>query len=131
MQVAVTKPCSTFCDLMDCSTLGSSVLQHLLEFAQIMSIELVMPSNHFVLCRPLLPTAFNLSKHQGLFQRIFASGGQSIGVSASALVLPMYIQGWFPLELTGLIPLLSKGLSRAFSSTTIRKYQFFGTQPFI
>ena len=55
----------------------------------------------------------------------------NIRVSASALVLPMYIQGWFPLKLTGLIPLLSKGLSRAFSSTTIQKYQFFGSQPSI
>ena len=53
MQVAITKSCSTFCDRMDCSTLGSSVLQHL-EFAQIMSIESVMPSIHLVLCRPLL-----------------------------------------------------------------------------
>ena len=55
MQVAVTKPCSTFCHLMDCSTLGSSVLQHLLEFAQIMSIELVIPSNHFVSVVPFSP----------------------------------------------------------------------------
>ena len=57
----------------------------------------------------------------------FASGGQSIGASAS--VLPMNSQGWFPLGLTGLISLLSKGLSRVFFSTTIRKHQFFGTQP--
>ena len=52
--------------------------------------------------------------------RLFASGGQSIGVSASASVLPMNIQDWFPLRLAGLISLLSKGLSRAFSSTTVR-----------
>ena len=57
------------------------------------------------------------------------SGGRSIGTSASASVLPMNIQGWFPLGWTGLISLLSKGLSRVFSSTTIRKHQFFGTQP--
>ena len=55
---------------------------------------------------------------------LFASGGQSIGVSTSASVLPMNIQGWFPLWLTGLISLLSKGLSRVFSSTTVWKYQF-------
>ena len=60
---------------------------------------------------------------------LFASGGQSIGASASASVLPMNIQGWFPLGLTGLISLLSKGLSRVFSSTTIQRHQFFGTQP--
>ena len=61
--------------------------------------------------------------------QLFASGGQSIRASASALVLPMNIQGWFPLGLTGLISLQSKGLSRVFSSTTIRKHHFFGTQP--
>ena len=54
--------------------------------------------------------------------QLFASGGQSIGVSASALVLPMNIQGWFPFRLTGLISLMSKGLSRVFSSTTIFLY---------
>ena len=61
--------------------------------------------------------------------RLFASGGQSIGASASATVLPMNIQGRFPLGLTGFISLLSKGLSRVFSSTTVEKHQFFGTQP--
>ena len=61
---------------------------------------------------------------------LFTSGGQSIGTSASASVLPMNIQGWFPLGLTGLISLLSKGLSRVFSSTTIWKHQFYGAQPF-
>ena len=59
---------------------------------------------------------------------LFASGGQSIGVSASTSVLPMNIQGWLPLGLTGLI-LQSKGLSRVFSSITVWKHQFFGTQP--
>ena len=58
---------------------------------------------------------------------IFVSGGQSIGASAS--VLPMNIQGWFPLGLTGLISLRSKGLSSIFSSTTVQKHQFFGAQP--
>ena len=60
---------------------------------------------------------------------LFASDGQSIGASALATVLPMNIQGWFPLGLNGLISLLSKGNSRIFSSTTVRKHQFFGTQP--
>ena len=64
-----------------------------------------------------------------LMSQPFASDGQSIGVSASASVLPMNIQGCFPLGLTGWISLLSKGLSRVFSSTTIRKHQFFSTQP--
>ena len=60
---------------------------------------------------------------------LFASGGQSIGDSASASVLPMNIQGRFPLGLTGLISLQSKGHSRVFSNTTVQKHQFFGTQP--
>ena len=62
-------------------------------------------------------------------KKLFASGDQSIGASASASALPMSIQGWFPLRLTGLISLLSKRLSRVFSSTTVRKCQFFGTLP--
>ena len=60
--------------------------------------------------------------------QFFASGGQSIGVSTSASVLPRNIQDWFPLRLTSLISLLSKGLSRVFSSTTVQKHQFFGAQ---
>ena len=60
--------------------------------------------------------------------QFFASGGQSIGVLASASVLPMNIQYWFPLGLTGLISLQSKGLSRVFSNTTIQKHQFFSAQ---
>ena len=58
----------------------------------------------------------------------FASGGQSIGVSASTLVLPMNIQDWPPLEWTGWISLQSKGLSRVFSNTIVQKHQFFSAQ---
>ena len=58
----------------------------------------------------------------------FASGGQSIGASASASVLPMNSQGWFPLRLTALISLQSQGLSRVFSNTRIQKHQFFSAQ---
>ena len=61
--------------------------------------------------------------------QLFTSGGQSIGASALATVLPMSIQGWFPLGLTGLISLQSKGFSRIFSGTTIQRHQFFGIQP--
>ena len=66
----------------------------------------------------------------GSFQmsQFFASGGQSTGVSASASVLPMNIQDWFPLGWTGWISLQSKGLSRVFSSTTVQKYHFFRAQ---
>ena len=59
----------------------------------------------------------------------FASGGQGIGASTSASVLSMNIQGWFPLGLTRLISLPSKGLARVFSNTTVQKHQFFGNQP--
>ena len=61
---------------------------------------------------------------------LFALGDQSIGASTSATVLPVNIQGWFPLGLTGLFSLQSKGLSRVFSNTTVQKHQFFSTQPF-
>ena len=61
----------------------------------------------------------------------FASGGQSIGVSASTSVLPTNIQDWFSLGLTGWISLLSKGLSRIFSNTTVQKHQFFSAQLFL
>ena len=66
----------------------------------------------------------------GSFQmsQFFASGGQSFGVSASASVLPMNIQDWFPLGWTGWISLLSKGLSRVLSNPTVQKHQFFGAQ---
>ena len=60
--------------------------------------------------------------------QFFTSGSQSIGVSASTSVLPTNIQDWFPLGWTGWISLLSKGLSRVFSNTTVQKHQFFGTQ---
>ena len=75
------------------------------------------------------PPTFNLFQHQGLSQWVSSSGGQSTGVLASTSVLPMNIQGWFPSGLTDLISLLSKGLSRVSSSTTIQKHQFFGSQP--
>ena len=86
------------------------------------SIESVMPSNHLILCHPLLllPSIFPAS---GSFpvSWLFTSGDQSIGASTSASVLPMNIQDWFPLGWTGLIFLLSKGFSRVFSSTTVQK----------
>ena len=86
-----------------------------------MSIEPVMPSNHLILCHPLLllpsivPSIRVFSNELAL-----SSGGQSIGASASALVLPVNIQGWFLLRLTGLSSLQSKKLSRVISSTTLK-----------
>ena len=96
---------------------------------KLMSIESVMPSKHLILCRPLLllpsifPSIRIVSNELAL-----RPGGQSIGASASASVLPRNIQGWFLLGLTGLISLQSKGPSRVFSNTTVQKHQFFGAQ---
>ena len=95
-----------------------------------MSIVSMMPSNHLILCHPLLLQPSNFPSIRSFpMSQLFASGGQRIGVSASASVLPMNVQDWFPLELTSLISLLSNGLSRVFSSMTICAYQFFGAQP--
>ena len=97
-----------------------------------MSIESVMPSNHLILCHPflLLPSIFPTP---GSFPTswLFPSCGQSIGASASASVLPMNIWGWFPLGMTGMISLQSKGLSRVFSNTTVQKHQFFSAQLYL
>ena len=95
---------------MDCSTPGFPVHHQLPEFTQLMSIESVMPSNHLILCRPLLllPSIFPSVRVFVQMSQFFASGGQSIGVSASASVLSMNIQDWFPLGLTGLISLQSR-----------------------
>ena len=78
----------------------------------------------FSFCLQSFPESGSFSMSQ-----LFASGVQSISVSASASVLPMNVQGWFPLGWTGWISLLSRGLSRVFSSTTVQKHQFFGALP--
>ena len=116
--------------LMDFSMPSFPVLHYLPEFAQthVHSVNDVIQSSH-PLSPPSLP-AFSPSQHQDLVQNwLFTSGGQIIKASVS--VLPMNIQSWFPLELTGSISLLSKGLSRVFSNTTIGKHQSFGTQPYL
>ena len=106
--------------------LSFTISQDLLE---LMSIESVMQSNQLVLCHPLLLLVQSFPE-SGSFQmsQFCTSGGQSIGVSASASVLPMNIQEWFPLGWTGWISFQSKGLSRVFSNTTVQKHQFCGTQ---
>ena len=85
-----------------------------------MSFESMMPSNHLILCHSLLllPSVFPSIRVFPVSQ-FLASGGQSIGTSTSASVLALYIQGWLPLGLTGLISMQSKGLSRVFSSTIV------------
>ena len=96
---------------------------------KLMSIESVMLSNHLILWHPLL-LCLQSFPASGSFPRsqLFASGGQSIGVSASTTVLSMNTQNWSPLGWTGWISLQSKGLTRGFSSTTVQKHQFFSAQ---
>ena len=94
-----------------------------------LSIELMMPSNHFI---SVVPFSSCLQSFPALgasqMSQLFASGCQSIGASASASVLAMNIQDWFPLGWTSLTSLQSKGRSRVFTNTTVQKYQFFSVQ---
>ena len=122
VQLSVT-PWTATCQ----ASLSFTVSWSLLRF---ITNESVMLSNHLVLCCPF---SFCLQSFpaSGSFpvNWLFASGGQSSGALTSASVFPMNIQGWFHFGVAGLISLLSKELSRVFSSTTVRKHQFFGTQP--
>ena len=90
-------------------------------FPRFMSITSVMPSSHLILWCPLLLPSIFPSIRVSPMSCLFASDDQNIGTSASASVLPMSIQGWFPVILTDSISLLSKGLSRVFSITTVKK----------
>ena len=87
-----------------------------------------MPSNHLIFCCPLLLLPSFPASGSFSMSQFFASGGQSIGVSASASVLPMNIQDWSRLGWTGWISLQTKGLSRVFSNTPVQKHQFFSVQ---
>ena len=127
---SVDKSCSILCKSMDCSKqalLSSTISQSLLKF---MSVELVMLSNHLILCCPLilLPSVFPSIKVFSI-ESALCIRWPKYGASTSASVLPMNIQDWFPLGWTHWISLQSKELSRVFSSTTIQKHQFFSTQP--
>ena len=97
---------------------------------KLMSIEPVMLSNHLILCCPFSSCSQSFPASGSLpVSQLFISGGQSLWASALASVIPMNIQGWLPWGLTGLIYLWSRVLSIVFSSTTVWKHQFFGTQP--
>ena len=129
---SITKSFLTLCHPMNCSMLTFPVLHYFPAFTQIhvhwvgdaiqLSHSCIFPFSSHLQSFPA-SGSFPMSQ-------LFASGGQSIGASASASVLPMSIQGWFPLGLTGLVSLQSKGLPRVFSSTTVQKHQFFDAQPF-
>ena len=127
---SVTQLCPTLCEPVDYSVPGLPVPQYLLGVCSnscplswwrhpaISSLSPFSP----------LPSVFDSNSSFPMIQ-LFASGGQSTGASASASVLPMNIQSRFLLELTGLILLLSQGLSRVFSSTPVLKHEFFSAQP--
>ena len=108
--LSVAQSCLILCNPMDFSIADFPVLHCLLEFAQTVSIVLMMPSNHLILCLTflLLPSIFPSIRVFFSVNWFFTSGVQSI--EASAAVLPMNIQDWFPLGLTGLVSLQSKGL---------------------
>ena len=116
-----------FATFLDCSTANFPVLHSLPEFAQTHIHWVgdgIQPSHPLL---PSSPLALNLPQHQGFFQGVSSSYQVAcIGTSTSASVLPMNIQGWFPLRLTGLISLQSKRLSTVFSNTTVKKHPLFG-----
>ena len=117
--------CLTLCDPLNCSMPGLPVHHRLPEFTQThvhRVNDAIQPSHPLSSPSPPAP---NPSQHQSLFQWVNSSrwGGQSIGVSALASVLPMNTQDWSPLEWTGWISLQSKGLSWVFSNTTVQKHQ--------
>ena len=130
---STAQSCPTLCNPMECSTPGFPVHHQLPELTQThvhQVSDAIQPSH------PLpspSPFSYNLSQHQGLYKmsQFFLSGGQSTGVSASASVLLVNIQDWFPLGLISLISLQSKGLSRGFSNNTVQKQQFYRAQLFV
>ena len=97
-------------------------------FLKLMSIELVMPSNHLILCCLLLLPSVFLSIRIFPLSQFFTLGGSSIVGSAPASVLLVNIQDWFPVGLASLISLQSKGLSRVFPNTAAQKHQLFSTR---
>ena len=129
---SVSQSYPTLCEPMDCSTPGLPVHHQLPEFTQThihWVSDAIQPSHPvssvpFSSCLQFFPASGSF-----LMSQFFTSGGHSIGVSASASVLPTNIQDWFLLEWTGWISLQSKGLSRVFFITRVQKHQFLGSQP--
>ena len=129
---SVTQSCLTCCDPMDCAHQAS------LSFAISGACSNSCPLSWW--CHPTISFSVGPffsclqsfpASGSFLMSQLFALGGQSIGASASASVPPMNIQDWFPLGLTGWSFLQSKGLSRAFYNTAVKKHQFFSIQPSI
>ena len=128
---SVAHSCPSLCDSMDYSTPGLPVPHHLLKFAQIHvhCISDVIKSSHL-----LMPSssALNFSQHQGLFQWVSCLHQMTkiLELQLQHSSFQSKFQGWSPIRLTGLMSLLSKGLSGVFSSATVQRYQFFGVLPF-
>ena len=121
---SVAQSCPTLCDPMNCSTPGLLVDHQLPEFTQTCIhrvSDAIQPSYHLSSPSPPAPNPFQQQSFP--VSQLFAWGGQSTGVSASASVLPMNTQDWSPLGWTGWISLQSKGLSRVLSNTTVQKHQ--------
>ena len=125
---SVAQSCLTLCDPMDCKMPGLSVPHHLSKFAQSLHqwchSAISSSDTLFSFCPLSFPASGTFPINQ-----LFTSDNQNTGASASASVLSTSIQGWFPLRLTGLISLLSRGLLGVFSSTTVWRHQFFGILP--
>ena len=130
--------------LFSCSVVSNSLWLHGLQHIRLPCLSLSprvcsnsCPSSwwcHPIILSSVIPfSCLQSFPASGSFPRsqFFTSGGQSVGASALASVLPVNIQGWFPLGLTILIFLLSKGLSRVFCSTIVQRLQLFSTQPFL
>ena len=128
---SVAQSCLILCHPMDHSTPGLLVHHQLPEFTQT-HVHGVSDAIHPIISSSVVPFSSHLQSFptSGSFQmsQLFASSGQSVGVSDSASVLPMNTQDWSPLGGTGWISLQSKGLSRVFSKTRVQKHQFFGAQ---
>ena len=126
---SVVQSYPTLCNPMDAARQASLSITNSWSLLKLMSIELVIPSNHLIFCHPLflLPSIFPsirvFSNESVLCIRCSKYWSFSFSISPSN-----EYQDWFPLGLTGLISLQSKGLSRVFSNTTVQKHQFFSTQ---
>ena len=106
-----------------CPSLSPGVCSNSCPLSELCYPTISSSATHFFFCLQTFPASLSFP-----MSWLFTSGDQSIGTSASALVLPMNIRGWFSLGLTDLISFQSKGLSRVFSITTVQKHQFFGIQ---
>ena len=125
---SVTQSCLTLCDRWTTACQVSLSNTNSWSFLRLMSIQSMTPASSssvisFSSCLQSFPASWSFPMNQ-----FFASGGQSIGISASASVFPMNMQDWFPLGLTDWNSLQSKGLSRVFSNNIVQKQQFFGAQ---